>query len=72
MTFCKLPEQSGKLCLDLITVGDALILLACGNSGAQAKLEVDHIISADAGGSDEMDNLQALCFDCNRGKGASV
>jgi len=31
-------------------------------------LEVDHIVPAARGGSDALDNLQALCFPCNRGK----
>jgi 5-methylcytosine-specific restriction endonuclease McrA len=32
------------------------------------KLEVDHVIPVSAGGSDELNNLWTLCFDCNRGK----
>jgi hypothetical protein len=31
-------------------------------------LEVDHIVPAARGGSDGLDNLQALCIPCNRGK----
>lgn len=31
-------------------------------------LEVDHIVPAARGGSDSLDNLQALCMLCNRGK----
>ena len=31
-------------------------------------LEVDHIVPAARGGSDALDNLQALCIPCNRGK----
>lgn len=31
-------------------------------------LEVDHIVPAARGGSDALDNLQALCVPCNRGK----
>lgn len=41
----------------------------CGNSAALgAVLEVDHIIPVSDGGTDDMANLQTLCFDCNRGK----
>jgi len=40
----------------------------CGN-GTEGKLEVDHRVPVSKGGSDDMDNLQTLCFDCNRGKG---
>jgi hypothetical protein len=35
-------------------------------------LELDHIIPVCHGGSDECDNLQTLCWDCNRGKGGSL
>jgi len=31
-------------------------------------LEVDHVVPAARGGSDALDNLQALCVPCNRGK----
>jgi hypothetical protein len=42
----------------------------CGRTGVE--LEVDHIIPASLGGSDTTDNLQTLCFDCNRGKRDSL
>lgn len=40
----------------------------CGASGAGIKLEVDHRLAVAKGGSDRLDNLWTLCFDCNRGK----
>lgn len=43
----------------------------CGRSAKQIQLEVDHIVPFSKGGSNEPSNLQTLCFDCNRGKGAS-
>lgn len=42
----------------------------CGRSSKQVELEVDHILPFSKGGSNEASNLQTLCFDCNRGKGA--
>jgi hypothetical protein len=38
----------------------------CKASGL--KLEVDHIVPYSLGGSSDIDNLQALCVPCNRGK----
>ena len=34
----------------------------------QKALEVDHIVPRNHGGSDELSNLQSLCFRCNAGK----
>lgn len=42
----------------------------CGASGVQ--LEVDHIVPVAEGESDALDNLQILCFNCNRGKRDSI
>lgn len=42
----------------------------CGRSSKQIQLEVDHIIPFSKGGSNDLSNLQTLCIDCNRGKGA--
>jgi ATP adenylyltransferase len=40
----------------------------CGAHEHQRALEVDHIIPKNQGGSDDLSNLQALCFRCNAGK----
>jgi hypothetical protein len=40
----------------------------CGAHEHQRALEVDHIIPRNQGGSDDISNLQALCFRCNAGK----
>ena len=42
----------------------------CGRNSKQIQLEVDHIIPFSKGGSNDISNLQTLCIDCNRGKGA--
>jgi 5-methylcytosine-specific restriction enzyme A len=42
----------------------------CGRNSKEVTLEIDHVIPFSGGGSNESDNLQTLCFDCNRGKGA--
>lgn len=40
----------------------------CGASKEEKTLHCDHIISVAQGGSDELDNLQTLCDDCNLAK----
>lgn len=37
----------------------------CGISNDERALEVDHILPRNHGGSDELANLQALCYSCN-------
>ena len=41
---------------------------SCGKNKQQAKLTIDHIIPLAKGGSNDMSNLQTLCFKCNRQK----
>jgi hypothetical protein len=40
----------------------------CGRRTPEIILEVDHIIPKSKGGTDDVDNLTASCFECNRGK----
>lgn len=43
----------------------------CGRSAQDgATLEVDHKVPRSKGGSNDIDNLWTLCFECNRGKHA--
>lgn len=49
---------------------DGYKCMFCGRSAKQIQLEVDHIVPFSKGGSNHISNLQTLCIDCNRGKGA--
>ena len=40
----------------------------CGRTAKQVELQIDHIVPFSKGGSNEIDNLQTLCVDCNLGK----
>jgi ATP adenylyltransferase len=42
----------------------------CGIPSDERWLEVDHILPRRHGGSDDISNLQALCYKCNANKGA--
>ena len=42
----------------------------CGIPMAERAIEIDHIIPRRHGGTDEIENLQALCWKCNENKGA--
>ena len=42
----------------------------CGISAEERALEVDHIVPRRHGGTDDLSNLQALCYKCNANKGA--
>ena len=44
----------------------------CGRKTPEVILELEHIIPLSKGGTDEIDNLTTSCFECNRGKGASL
>jgi hypothetical protein len=47
---------------------DGFACVRCGASGHGVRLEVHHSTPFAQGGSDALDNLETLCFDCNRGQ----
>jgi 5-methylcytosine-specific restriction endonuclease McrA len=44
----------------------------CAECGSGFELQYDHLIPLALGGGDGVDNLQLLCGDCNRRKGAAL
>jgi len=58
----------------LIMKRDGFRCVRCGRSPATElglTLEVDHILAWSRDGETREDNLETLCFDCNRGKGSA-
>jgi len=51
---------------------DAFTCQYCGAHPPAVVLEPDHINPVANGGGNEMDNLVTACFDCNRGKSATL
>jgi hypothetical protein len=51
---------------------DSFACVLCGASGHGVRLEIDHKLPFSKGGMDDLENLQTLCFDCNRGKRDSL
>jgi hypothetical protein len=63
--------MSKKLRFDVFK-RDAFTCQYCGSHPPAVVLEVDHMLPVASGGKNRMDNLVTSCFDCNRGKGASL
>lgn len=42
----------------------------CVQCGSRARIECDHITPREAGGTDDLDNLQTLCRECHMDKTA--
>ncbi len=47
---------------------DGFVCVRCGAHGHGVRLEVNHHVPFAKGGTDALDNLETLCFDCNRGQ----
>lgn len=61
---------SEKLRYEILT-RDNFKCKACGRGADDGvKLQIDHIIPVDWGGSSDLSNLETLCEECNRGKKA--
>ena len=41
---------------------------SCGKQQVETNLSIDHIIPLARGGTNDISNLQTLCFSCNRQK----
>ncbi len=68
-----MEKKQSDLCLEilrrfLVFKRDQFTRVLCGRAGIRVKLEIDHKIPVSKGGSNNIGNLQTLCFECNRGK----
>lgn len=73
--FDRLPRSPGLALRYKVLLRDRFRCLICGRSPARdlgVELHVDHIIPWSRGGESTEENLRALCFDCNLGKGAAI
>ena len=74
----RLPSASTRAGRSTLSVGKRFFVLKRDQyrcrlcKAAGVPLEVDHIVPVARGGSDALDNLQALCIPCNRGKRDSI
>lgn len=41
----------------------------CGRKLRKSDVDIDHIVPQSCGGSDNVENLQCMCRNCNRSKG---
>jgi hypothetical protein len=69
------PRKRGDLSIRkrfFVMKRDSFACVLCGASGHGVRLEIDHKLPFSKGGTDDFENLQTLCFDCNRGKRDSL
>lgn len=68
------PSESPRVTRSAISIRKRFFVLKRDRYGCRlcrasgVPLEVDHVVPVARGGSDALDNLQALCIPCNRGK----
>jgi len=71
----KITKRDPSLALRFFVLKrDRFCCVACGRSPATVAglvLEIDHLFPWSKGGETIEENLQTLCFDCNRGKGVT-
>jgi hypothetical protein len=68
------PRQPSLALRFFVLKRDSFRCVACGRSPATTaalELEVDHVQAWTKGGRTVVENLQTLCFECNRGKCAT-
>lgn len=58
---------SGSIRYEVLARSKGVCVL-CGVTSRTRPMDVDHIIPASAGGTNDISNLQVLCFKCNRQK----
>jgi len=57
----------------LVLERDKFSCQACGRkAGDNVKLTIDHHIPTSKGGTNGLENLVTLCYDCNQGKGDKI
>lgn len=77
--FCAIPlkERESRIPFseeirDKVFRRDGYRCVKCGAHRDQKRLEVDHIIPISKGGTNDIGNLQTLCWECNKDKGSIV
>lgn len=61
------PPLSPKLRYNVLR-RDGFTCQYCGRTAQDGLLEIDHIVPIKMGGTNDIDNLQTACKECNRGK----
>ncbi len=67
-----LPRRTGSFSRDLHRFRHSFLSVNSTKAEPNLLLEVDHIVPISKGGLTIEDNLQTLCWKCNRSKGAKL